>query len=68
MIDLHCLKHTYSLSDDEVVAHWVEKPYWQYFCGRVKAYHGNPYDGHTLKESLLQVERVSGVLKLKMFM
>lgn len=25
----------------------------------VKAFHGNPYDGHTLKESLEQVERLS---------
>lgn len=27
----------------------------------IKAFHGNPYDGHTLKESLEQAERISSV-------
>jgi len=26
-----------------------------------KAFHGNPYDGHTLKESLEQVDRITGI-------
>ncbi|TWU35391.1 hypothetical protein S225a_07490 [Candidatus Brocadiaceae bacterium S225] len=26
----------------------------------MKAYHGNPYDGHTLEESITQTERISG--------
>jgi len=26
-----------------------------------KAFHGNPYDGHTLKENLEQVKRITGV-------
>ena len=30
-----------------------------WFIG-AKAYHGNPYDGHTLKKSMQQVERISG--------
>jgi IS5 family transposase len=33
MVGLHYLKHTFDLSDEEVVAQWVENPYWQYFCG-----------------------------------
>ena len=33
MAGLHYLKHTYGLSDEQVVARWVENPYWQYFCG-----------------------------------
>jgi IS5 family transposase len=33
MVGLHYLKYTYDLSDEEVVARWVENPYWQYFCG-----------------------------------
>ena len=33
MVGLHYLKHTYDLSDEEVVAQWAENPYWQYFCG-----------------------------------
>jgi len=33
MVGLHYLKYTYDLSDEQVVAQWVENPYWQYFCG-----------------------------------
>ena len=33
MVALHYLKYTHSLSDDDVVAGWVENPYWQYFSG-----------------------------------
>lgn len=33
MVGLTYLKHTYGLSDEEVVERWVENPYWQYFCG-----------------------------------
>ena len=34
MVSLHYLKYTYDLSDEEVVARWVENPYWQYLSGR----------------------------------
>lgn len=30
---LHYLKHAFAVSDENVVARWVENPYWQYFCG-----------------------------------
>jgi len=30
---LQLLKHTFQLSDEQVVARWVENPYWQFFCG-----------------------------------
>ncbi len=33
MIALHYLKYLNNLSDREVVAKWVENPYWQYFSG-----------------------------------
>ncbi len=33
MVALHFLKHQHDLSDDEVVAKWVENPYWQFFNG-----------------------------------
>jgi IS5 family transposase len=32
LVGLSCLGHVYGLSDEEVVAGWVENPYWQYFC------------------------------------
>ena len=33
MVSLHYLKSTYCLSDGDVVAGWVENPYWQYLSG-----------------------------------
>src|SRR5512134_2172968 len=45
---LHYLKHTYRLSDEEVVARWVENPYWQYFCGEVYFQHRPPLDPSSL--------------------
>ena len=33
MVALHYLKYTFNLSDEDVVAGWVENPYWQYFSG-----------------------------------
>jgi len=33
MISLQYLKFTYDLSDEVVVAKWIENPYWQYFSG-----------------------------------
>ena len=34
MVALHYLKYQYNLSDETVVARWVENPYWQHFSGR----------------------------------
>ncbi|MDP8232829.1 MAG: IS5 family transposase [Candidatus Zophobacter franzmannii] len=33
MVGLHYLKYLNDLSDETVVAQWLENPYWQYFCG-----------------------------------
>jgi IS5 family transposase len=33
MVALHYLKYTFNLSDEDVVAGWVENPYWQYWSG-----------------------------------
>lgn len=35
MVGLLILKHMYNLSDEVVVAKWVENPYYQYFCGEI---------------------------------
>ena len=48
MVGLHYLKHTYNLSDEEVVAQWLENPYWQYFCGNEYFEHGFPIDARTM--------------------
>lgn len=33
MVGMMILQHMYGLSDEGVVAKWVENPYWQLFCG-----------------------------------
>ena len=45
---LHYLKHTYGLSDDEVVQRWSENPYWQYFCGETYFQHELPLNPSSL--------------------
>ena len=45
---LHYLKHTYGLSDDEVVQRWAENPYWQYFCGEMYFQHELPLNPSSL--------------------
>ena len=45
---LHYLKHTYGLSDEQVVDRWVENPYWQYFCGEIYFQHQAPLNPSSL--------------------
>jgi IS5 family transposase len=33
MAGLTILKHTFDLSDEELVEQWRQNPYWQFFCG-----------------------------------
>ncbi len=33
MVALHYLKYQIDLSDEDVIAAWVENPYWQHFIG-----------------------------------
>ncbi len=42
MVGLHYLKYTFNQSDESVVEHWVENPYWQYFCGYTHMQHDCP--------------------------
>ena len=44
MVGLTYLEHAFGLSDEEVVARWVENPYWQYFCGEQYFQHEFPID------------------------
>ncbi len=48
MVGLHYLKHTYDLSDEEVVLQWLENPYWQYFCGNEYFEHDFPIDASSM--------------------
>jgi transposase, IS5 family len=38
------LKQVYNESDENVVARWIENPYWQYFCGEVNFQKQEPFD------------------------
>ena len=44
MVALHYLKYHLDLSDEDVVAAWVENPYWQYFSGERYFQHRMPID------------------------
>ena len=44
MVALHYLKFTFDLSDEDVVAGWVENPYWQFFSGEKWFEHRRPID------------------------
>jgi len=48
MVSLHYLKYTHNLSDEDVVAGWVENPYWQYLSGMKFFEHGFPIDPSTM--------------------
>jgi IS5 family transposase len=41
LVALYYLKYTFDLSDEDIVAVWVENPYWQHFSG-------NQYFEHTV--------------------
>lgn len=44
MVGLHLLKHIQDLSDEAVCEHWVENPYFQFFCGETFFQHTLPVD------------------------
>jgi len=44
LVGLHYLKHTFDESDEGVVMHFIENPYWQYLCGYEYFQHQFPID------------------------
>jgi IS5 family transposase len=48
MVGLHYLKHAENLSDEQTVRHWIENPYWQYFCGEKWFQHQPPIDSSSM--------------------
>ena len=65
LVGLHYLKHLYNLSDEVVVASWVENPYWQYFCGEEVFQHRLPCNPTTLVKwrQRVGVEGIESLLK-----
>jgi transposase, IS5 family len=57
MLALHYLKYRHDLSDEDVVAAWVENPYWQHFSGMRHFQHQMPIDPSSMtrwREQLAQ--------------
>ena len=48
MAGLAILKHTYDLSDEVLCEHWIENPYFQYFCGEEFFQHRLVFDRSSL--------------------
>jgi IS5 family transposase len=48
MVALHYLKYQHDLSDEAVVAAWVENPYWQHFSGERYFQHRVPIDASSM--------------------
>ena len=48
MVALHYLKYQHDLSDEDVVALWIENPYWQHFSGMKHFQHRMPIDASSM--------------------
>jgi len=48
LVGLHHLKYTFNERDESVVERWIEKPYWQYFCGFESLQHELPLHPNSL--------------------
>jgi transposase, IS5 family len=48
LVALHYLKYQHDLSDELVLAHWLENPYWQYFSGERCFQHRLPIDASSM--------------------
>lgn len=50
VMGLFYLKALYELSDEQLIAQWVENPYWQWFCGEQYFQHECPLDPSVLSK------------------
>jgi len=65
MAGLAILKHTCDLSDEALCAHWLENPYFQYFCGEEFFCHALPFDRSSLTRwrQRMGAERLAALLQ-----
>jgi len=65
IIGLFYLKSAFNLSDENLIADWVENVYWQWFCGFQTMQHKSPIDPTTLSKwrSRLGADRLEILLK-----
>lgn len=66
MVGLQYLKQTFNLSDEQVVARWIENPYWQYFCGEQYFSHRLPIHPTQMTRFRKRIGTDGGELLLKM--
>jgi transposase, IS5 family len=55
MVGLQLLKFLRNVSDEEVVATWLENPYWQHFCGQQYFSHHAPIDASLMTGFRLRI-------------
>lgn len=48
LVALHYLKYRHDLSDESVLAHWLENPYWQHLTGERYFQHRLPIDASSM--------------------
>ena len=48
IVGLYYLKFAFNVSDEVLLEHWLENPYWQYFCGEKEFRHTLPLDRTTI--------------------
>ena len=65
VLGLFYLKSAFNLSDENLIADWVENVYWQWFCGFQTMQHKSPIDPTTLSKwrSRLGADRLEILLK-----
>jgi len=65
VVGLFYLKSAFNLSDEQLLARWVENPYWQWFCGFETMQHKPPIDPTTLSRwrSRLGADKLEILLK-----
>lgn len=65
VVGLFYLKSAFNLSDEQLLARWVENPYWQWFCGFETMQHKPPIDPTTLSRwrSRLGADKLELLLK-----
>ncbi len=57
MVGLHYLKYAFDMSDDDVVAFWVQNPYWRYFCGGEYFEHEFPINPSSMSRWRKRIEK-----------
>jgi transposase, IS5 family len=66
MVGLTILKQVFRYSEKHAIQHWLENPYWQYFCGEVYFQHHPPFHFHDFSAFRKRIGQ-EGLTKLTKF-